>query len=397
MKIFEKILKTDRWLWVAILLLALLGIIWIASATASGPPKDFFSREYAKQLLWVIIGGVIAIVLLVIDYSILGRWAWVIYWGSIVLLILVLIPGIGDIRFGARRWIDLGPIQFQPSEFAKLAVIILLSHYLSRPIYELKDIKVIFKTIALVLLPAGLIILEPDLSTSLVMFPVFMVMLIVARVPTKYILQLIGLGVAGIGLIVMHILWLPENLKFLPIETYQERRILVYFGKVKIPPGATEEEKQKIIQSYRDAEYNIKQALISIGSGGLWGKGWGKGRQNVLGYLPRAVAHNDFIFSIIAEESGFVGSIITIGLLGIVVLRALFIANEARDSLGKLIATGIASLWFVHTFINIGMNIKLLPVTGLPLPLLSYGGSAVVMFLASIGILQSVYVHRTEK
>ena len=138
----------------------------------------------------------------------------------------------------------------------------------------------------------------------------------------------------------------------------------------------------------------MRQALISVGSGGLWGQGWHKGDQTALGFLPSGAAHNDFIFSVIAEEKGFFGSMIVLTLYGIVLFTGLRIAGQARDRLGKLLAVGVVTLWFSHVFINIGMNIRIVPVTGIPLPLLSYGGSSVLGSLIAIGMLQNVYLHR---
>ena len=147
-------------------------------------------------------------------------------------------------------------------------------------------------------------------------------------------------------------------------------------------------------QAYRAYSYNVDQALISVGSGGLFGKGWCRGTQNAQGYLPRAVAHNDFIFSVIAEEKGFIGSITVIVLYSMVLFTGIRVAGQARDRLGKLLASGVVAMLFSHVFINIGMNIRLMPVTGVPLPLLSYGGSSVLSALIAVGILQNIYIYR---
>ena len=147
-------------------------------------------------------------------------------------------------------------------------------------------------------------------------------------------------------------------------------------------------------QRQSDDVYNVRQALISVGSGGLLGKGWRQGTQNALGYLPRAVAHNDFIFSVIAEEEGFVGSVIVLTLYAVVLFTGLRIAGQARDRLGKLVAVGVVTLIFSHVFINIGMNIRIMPVTGVPLPLLSYGGSSVLCSLIAVGLMQNIHIHR---
>ena len=181
------------------------------------------------------------------------------------------------------------------------------------------------------------------------------------------------------------------------MQPYQRDRLLVYFGRDYTHfalPNATPAELQRLRQQQLDDEYNVRQALISVGSGGLAGKGWRQGTQNALGYLPRAVAHNDFIFSVIAEEEGFVGSVIVITLYAVVLFTGLRIAGQARDRLGELVVVGVVTLIFSHVFINIGMNIRIMPVTGVPLPLLSYGGSSVLCSLIALGLMQNIYIHR---
>jgi len=222
-------------------------------------------------------------------------------------------------------------------------------------------------------------------------------MMFIAGTPKKYLLRLVG----GIGLLA--VLFLADVLFVLPgswqmtMEPYQRNRLLVYFGRDYTDfasPNATPTELQRLRQQQLDDEYNVRQALISVGSGGLTGKGWRQGTQNALGYLPRAVAHNDFIFSVIAEEKGFIGSITVLALYAVVLFTGLRIAGQARDPLGKLVAMGVVTLFFSHVFINIGMNIRIMPVTGVPLPLLSYGGSSVLGSLIAVGLMQNVYIHR---
>jgi rod shape determining protein RodA len=169
---------------------------------------------------------------------------------------------------------------------------------------------------------------------------------------------------------------------------------MVYFGLDYAPPGASKAEREHLRKQQFDDSHNVRQALISVGSGGLTGKGWRQGTQNALGYLPRAVAHNDFIFSVIAEERGFVGSVLVLTLYGTVLFSGIRIAGQARDRLGRLLAVGVVTLLFSHVFINIGMNIRMMPVTGVPLPLLSYGGSSVLGSLIAMGLLQSIYIYR---
>jgi rod shape determining protein RodA len=207
------------------------------------------------------------------------------------------------------------------------------------------------------------------------------------------------LGAVGIlaALFLVNVLFAPPGWWKIKLESYQRDRLLVYFGRDYTsfaPSNATTMELQRLRQKQIDDEYNVRQALISVGSGGLTGKGWRKGTQNTLGYLPRAVAHNDFIFSAIAEEEGFVGSVIVLTLYSALLFSGIRIAGQARDRLGKILAVGVVTLLFSHVFINIGMNIRIMPVTGVPLPLLSYGGSSVLGSLIAMGILQNVYIHR---
>ena len=197
------------------------------------------------------------------------------------------------------------------------------------------------------------------------------------------------------ALFLLMVRFAPPNWQIVKLEDYQRRRLLVYFGQADTPSaGASKAEIERLRKQQFDDSHNVRQALISVGSGGLTGKGWRQGTQNALGYLPRAVAHNDFIFSVIAEEKGFVGSIIVLTLYGTVLFTGLRIAGQARDRLGKVLAVGVVTLIFSHVFINIGMNIRLRPVTGVPLPLLSYGGSSVLSSLIAMGILQNVYMYR---
>ena len=380
--------------------LMILGALFVASATlahAGAEPRPWFRQGWFRQVIWYVLGTGLAVVVARADYRHLMRWAMVAYWGSIITLALVLVPGIGTTHgWGARRWIDFGVLQFQPSELAKLTTIMALASYLCRPPTDLRRPKTFFTALGLAGLPFVLVLLEPDLGSALVFLPLGGVMMFVAGVPGRYLRRLIGAGLAGMLLLVADVFWLPPEWQPIKLEPYQQRRIMVYFGHPVIPPDATEAERIAALRAYRDAAYNVDQALISVGSGGLWGKGWRQGTQNALGYLPRGVAHNDFIFSVIAEESGFVGSVLVLGLYSVVFFSGLKIASKARDALGKLLAVGVVSLLFCHVFINIGMNIRLMPVTGLPLPLLSYGGTFVLCTLLALGLLHNVYTHRRD-
>jgi len=223
------------------------------------------------------------------------------------------------------------------------------------------------------------------------------VMMFVAGTPKRYLLKLVGVVSVLAALFLVDVLFVPPGWWQISMEPYQRDRLLVYFGRdytYFAPPNAPPAERQRLRQQQLDDQYNVRQALISVGSGGLTGKGWRQGTQNALGYLPRAVAHNDFIFSVIAEEEGFVGSMIVLALYALVLFSGLRIAGQARDRLGRLVAVGVVTLIFSHVFINIGMNIRIMPVTGVPLPLLSYGGSSVLGSLIAVGLMQNVHIHR---
>jgi rod shape determining protein RodA len=347
----------------AVLGLMLLGTAFIFSATESQPS---LRQTYLHQVLWYGLGIGAAAAACYFEYGSLARWSAVFYWGSIVLLLAVY--ALGTAHHGGKRWI----FGLQPSEFAKIGFILWLANYLSRPREELRRGKVFLAVLGYTLLPFILVLKEPDMGSALVFLTVSLAMMFAAGVPNRMLAGLVG----GVGLLVILglalILYAPAKFKIM--ESYQSGRLLEFFGRKK--------------------SYNVEQALISIGSGGLTGKGWRQGTQHSLGFLPTAGAHNDFIFSVIAEEEGFVGSVTVLTLYTVLLFSGIKIASQARDRLGQLMAIGVVTLLFSHVFINIGMNIRLMPVTGIPLPLLSYGGSSVVGSLIAIGILHNVHIYR---
>jgi rod shape determining protein RodA len=377
--------------------LMVLGALFVYSAgMASEMNTVWYAQSWFRQVVWYVLGIGAAASVCLVDYRTLARWAFVIYWLSILPLIAVLIPHIGTTHgWGAMRWIDLGFFQFQPSEFAKLAFILAQAHFLSRPLDELRAPLMFAKSLGLMLLPFLLIMKEPDLGSALVFLPTGLMMLYAAGAPERFLVQLLC-GVAVLGtLFLVDVLYAPQNWQAFKLEDYQRRRLWVYFNRDYVPPsGVSKAEKERLRKQQFDDSHNVRQALISVGSGGLTGKGWRQGTQNALGYLPRAVAHNDFIFSVIAEEKGFVGSVVVLTLYGTVLFTGIRIAGQARDRLGRLLAVGVVTLLFSHVFVNIGMNIRLMPVTGVPLPLLSYGGSSVLGSLIAMGFLQNVYIYR---
>jgi rod shape determining protein RodA len=196
------------------------------------------------------------------------------------------------------------------------------------------------------------------------------------------------------ALLLADVLFTPPGWWQIKLENYQRQRLQVYFGVDFARPYTSAEDRLKARKTQAEKSYQVRQALISVGSGGLTGKGWHNGNQTALGFLPPGAADNDFIFSVLAEEKGFVGSVAVLTLYAVILFTGLRIAGQARDRLGKLVAVGVVTLLFSHVFINIGMNIRIVPVTGIPLPLLSYGGSSVLGSLIAIGLLQNVYMYR---
>jgi rod shape determining protein RodA len=388
--------KLDRLLLVALAGLMFIGTAFVYSATMANTNMaalPWYDQFWVRQIVWYAIGLGAGAALCLPDYHTLARWSVVAYWATIFFLVIVLIPHIGSMRFGARRWIDLGFFQFQPSEFAKLAFILASANFLSRPPEELRQPSIFWKGIGLLLLPFALILKEPDLGSALVLLPTGLVMMFVAGTPKRYLLKLTGIVGLFAALFLTDILFAPPSLQ-IPMQDYQRQRLLVYFGANFASANATDEEKAQARQLQFERSYHVTQALISVGSGGLRGKGWRQGSQTALGFLPPGTAYNDFIFSVIAEEEGFVGSIAVLTLYAVVLFTGLRIAGQARNRLGKLVAVGVVTLIFSHVFINIGMNIRIVPVTGIPLPLLSYGGSSVLCSLIALGMMQNVYIHR---
>ena len=393
--------RLDRILLFALAGLMAFGVLFVYSGSYN---NELFSsgstirQPFVKMAIFYAIGIGVAFIICLKDYNQMARWAYVFYWLNILMLIMVLIPGIGTDRNGSRRWFDLGPADFQPSEMAKVAFILAMAQFLSRPRIELSDPKVLFRGICIALIPFGLILLEPDLGSSLMILPAGLAMIYVAGAPAGFVRKLIGGSILIVGLALAYVFFIPTNWKPIQLPDHQKRRLMVYFGtdyaKHYASSGATNAEIRQARALQRRDSYNVEQAMISVGSGGLTGKGWTKGIQNTYGYLPRGVANNDFIFSVIAEESGFAGSTIAIILYGTIIVTGLRTANRCRDRLGRIIAVGVVTMLFCHVFVNIGMNIRMVPVTGLPLPLLSYGGSSVVCSLMALGLLQNVRLYQ---
>ena len=354
------------WLLVgAMALLALVSASFIYSASYRGAGQPV-SELYRQQLVWFAAGTALFLLVALVDYRLICQWATVWYVAAVGLLLLVLVAGVS--RYGARRWLGWHGLGIQPAELAKLAVVIGLAYYLfHRTPDQRRQWSTVAGALVLVLIPFGLILVEPDLGSALVLVPVAVGMLLVDGARWKHL----GL-VLVVGLCLSPLAWLH-------LKPYQRQRLTVFLNPDRDPLGAG---------------WNLNQSLIAVGSGGVTGKGYLQGTQTLLGYLPRTVAPNDFLFSVIAEEKGFLGSAGVVGLYAVLFWRGWRIAAGARDRLGMLLATGVVVMLFVHVFVNIGMTIGLMPVTGVPLPLLSYGGSFVLVTMTALGLLQNVWLHR---
>lgn len=346
------------------LLLAGIGIAFIYSAgyREDDPGLSDFCR---KQMVWVGVGTFALLSTAFLDYRRLGELAPWLYLVACLLLVLVLVAGVKV--YGAYRWLDVAGIRIQPSEFGKLAVLLALARHLGRP--DARPLRwPILAGAALIVLPVFVLILvEPDLGSALVLVPVAGAMLVAAGLSFRILGRLIGAGL------------LLAPFGWFALDGYQQERIRVFLDPTRDPLGTG---------------WNKIQSAIAIGSGGLEGKGFLQGTQNVLGFLPRTVAPTDFIFSVIAEEKGFLGVLAVLGLYALLLWGGFRAARRAPDPFGRILAAGLTALLFTHIFVNIAMTIGLLPITGLPLPLISYGGSFMVTAMVSLGILQSIAIRR---
>ncbi len=366
----KKIITIDYILYLIPILLISMSISLIYSLVFSG--EDMVIAY--KQLIFGIIGSAVMVVFSLIDYrSIKGLW-WVFYAISLILLIYVDIFGV--VVGGAMRWIDLGFFNLQPSEVAKMSLIIALAWFFSSRCgrISLKDILLSI----LIILPQLLLILkEPDLGTAIVVFIIYIVIMFASK-PTKN--QTIAITSFLLIIFVTFSLSVAKVSPFsILMKQYQRERVLTFINPDRDPYGQG---------------YNVKQAQIAIGSGGIFGKGLGRGSQSQLEYLPKP--HTDFIFAGAGESLGFTGTALIILLLLTLILKILNTGDISQDNFGYLITSGTAALILAQSIINIGMNLGVAPVTGIPLPFLSAGGSSVIIYFSLIGIVQSIYIRHKK-
>ena len=356
--------RTDLTLIAAAAAIVIMSLVIIGSATHVNTPSEERYWFVQRQGISIIVDIALAIFLMNFDYKILQRYGNHFYVFNLILLILVML--IGQTALGAQRWIALGPISIQPSEFSKLIMIIALAALMEKR-GRIRSLSDLTPVAGYVLVPFLLVLKQPDLGTSLVFLAIFFGMVFVAGIRLRILF-----GIFGLGLAAMPVLW-----HFL--KDYQKMRIMVFMDPNVDPLGAG---------------YHIIQSKIAIGSGLLFGKGLFGGTQSQLNFLPEN--HTDFIFSVVGEELGFVGCAVLLLLYLIVLWRGIKIAQDASDTFGRLLAVGITSMIAFHVLVNVGMTMGIMPVTGIPLPLMSYGVSSLTTNIMAIAILLNIQLRRQK-
>lgn len=354
-----------------ILCIVLIGLsaVYSATYTASGP-----SSLFTKQIIWVCLGIVVMFVALIPDYHTVGRYAYVLYALSVAFLVLVAL--VGKTGMGAQRWLPLGPFAFQPSELAKLSLVLALARYFAEEPkqggYELRDLLV---PAGMLLVPLLLVMKQPDLGTALMLLFTSTLIVILAGLRFRSVMAVVVLGavLASSVLLVTPV----RNKIWKSLKPYQQRRITAFLDPSSDPLGSG---------------YHATQAKIAVGSGQTTGKGFRRGTQSQMAFLPER--HTDFIFAVIAEERGFIGASFLVVLYVILLLVGVDAAKSAKDKMGTLMAGGIVSMLSLYVFINIGMATGILPVVGVPLPLVSYGGTSIITTFLAIGLLLNIQSRR---
>lgn len=358
--IIKKLAKMNFLLILNIILIFIISLSTIYSSTLSKS-----SAFFKKEIIWFFIASFVFLVTSFIDYRKYQKYNIAIYFFNIMILLSVL--AIGTTRLGAKRWIDLGPISLQPSEFSKILLIFTFSSFLLK-YYDNKIIgfKALGITFAHVFPVFILIAIEPDLGTSLVIILIYGVLIFLNELDIKVILTMI----------ISFIIFIPFSYRFL-LKDYQKTRIITFLNPESDALGSG---------------WNITQSKIAIGSGQLFGKGFLNNTQGKLRYLPES--HTDFIGSVFLEERGFIGGVILLILYLCLLFQILGIADKASDKFGKYICYGITTIFFFHIFVNMGMIMGIMPVTGLPLLIMSYGGTSLVFSFFMLGVVQSVRIHK---
>jgi len=356
----------------AVILASAFGVAMIRSAIAG---NEVLAISTSRQVYFALLGVVLIFFLASIDYR---------YWLAlyrpihlVILIFLVTLTGLGQTAFGAQRWFQVGVLFLQPTEFAKIVALIVLARYFEVTRDHPRDLRWVIGAILRAMWIIGLILLQPNLSNVMVLSVILAVMLWVNGIQVKHVVTAVGLGaIALMSVIALSVLGV--RIPFL--QAYQQERIVNF---VVPDPNDTYGNR-----------YNVQQALIAVGAGGVSGEGYGYGTQTQLRFLK--VRHTDFIFAASSEEFGMAGGVLIIATLGVIVWRCIRAAQKARDVAGAMLALGVATLIFFQGAVNIGMNLNLLPVSGLPLPFVSYGGSGLTALMIGIGLVESVVMRQKE-
>ncbi len=356
-----------------ILLLAALGLvalgallIYSGSLSRFGEPTaSNFSHPVVRQAAFAVVGLLLALLAARLDYRLLGTLSVGLYVASIATLLFVVTAG--ETTYGSRRWILVGDTPVQPAEIAKLVVIIALAKYLADHQESITNLRVFLTSLVMAAVPAALVFAEPDLGSAVIFAAIWVGMVTIAGAKWSHLLGLFGSALVSVPFVFIGL-----------VTDYQRDRIALWLNPDSDPQGAG---------------FNILQGKISIGSGGIFGKGLTEGTQTQLDYLRTETT--DYVFSVLGEEMGFVGAVLLFALFIILLWRGLRVAELSRDLFGRLLATGIVIFILLQTFINVGVNVGLLPVTGIPLPFVSQGGSSLITLFIGLGILQSILLrHR---
>ncbi|MDA8169100.1 MAG: rod shape-determining protein RodA [Nitrospiraceae bacterium] len=370
MQIDRRTIQNFDWLALGLVLaLSIIGVLTIFSATRPAE-GEHQAPYYIKQLVWLAVGLIAMVLVIKVDYQWFARLSWLLY--GIGLLFLLFVLAKGRIGMGAQRWVSVGGISFQPSEIFRITFIIMIARYLSTEKTPI-DIKAFLKMLPLLgLLPFGLLVKQPDLGTATTISAVFLFICLAKGMSKRLVVALIAFAVIS-----MPFLWDIVWDGFL--KDYQRNRIVAFMDPTVDPAGIG---------------YHINQSKIAIGSGMILGKGYMHGTQGPFRFLPEK--HTDFIFSSFAEEWGLLGSLVLLGIYLAFFLRALDTARKAKDEFGSLLALAITFMFAFYFFFNIGMTMGMLPVVGIPLPFMSYGGTAILSNYIAVGLLINVRLRRFE-
>ncbi|HEY0141694.1 MAG TPA: rod shape-determining protein RodA [Thermoanaerobaculia bacterium] len=343
------------------LVLAIIGCIVVYSATYYSEPD---LKTFKRQIMWVIIGLALMLAFMFVDYHVMFDIAPILYGIGIALLLYLMFWG--KLTANVKSWIHIGPFQFQPSEFMKIFTAMMLARFFDSNDRAYLDMRSFLIAMGIIFVPVGLIIIQPDFGTAASFFPLIAVAMFFGGIRPK----------VWIAMILIAAISLPLGWAFF-LKPYQKERVMIFLNPERDPLGSG---------------YQVTQAKIAIGSGGIHGKGFRHGTQAKLEFLP--ARHTDFIFAVLGEEWGFIGVVITLGLYLFLIIQSLTFAKHARDRGGTFLVICLIAFFVFHIFINVAMQIGILPTTGIPLPLISYGGSSTMMFFICIGLMANVDMRR---